>query len=129
MRDSVNRGAYILSILLLYLDCGLFTPVPQPATLTMSITRSVEYCHRLRQLAADQLRAVTEYTIRGHMGPEQELALQLEILRIATNIQRMMPPLVDQEGEGRIIADQAVSSLLQASDDIASIRGSYGERV
>ncbi|KAK1481648.1 hypothetical protein CABS01_17247 [Colletotrichum abscissum] len=72
MRDSVNRGAYILSILLLYLDCGLFTP-----------------------LAADQLRAVTEYTIRGHMGPEQELALQLEILRIAASIQRMMPPLVD----------------------------------
>ncbi|KAK1452541.1 hypothetical protein CTAM01_17279 [Colletotrichum tamarilloi] len=63
------------------------------------------------------------------MGPEQELALQLEILKIAANIQRMMPPLVDQEGEGRIIADQAVSSLLQASDNIASIRGSYGERV
>ncbi|KAK1656635.1 hypothetical protein BDP55DRAFT_639460 [Colletotrichum godetiae] len=129
MRGSVNRSAYILFILLLYLYCGLFTPLPQPTTLTMSITRSVEYCHRLRQLAADQLRAVTEYTIRGRMGPEQELALQTEILRIAANIQRMMPPLVDQGGEGRVTSDQAGISLLQASDDTASLRGTSGERV
>ncbi|KXH46314.1 hypothetical protein CSAL01_09017 [Colletotrichum salicis] len=83
----------------------------------------------LRQLAADQLRAITEYTLRGHMGPEQELALQSEILRITANIQRMMPPLVDQEGEGRIASDQAVSSLLQVSDDTASLRVTSGERV
>ncbi|KAK1657035.1 hypothetical protein BDP55DRAFT_639088 [Colletotrichum godetiae] len=108
----------------------MFAPAPQPTTLTMSTTRSVEYCHRLRQLAADQLRAVTEYTIRGRMGPEQELALQSEILRIAANIQRMMPPpLVDQEGEDRITSDQAGLSLLQASDDTASLRGTSGERV
>ncbi|KAK1701942.1 uncharacterized protein BDZ83DRAFT_658549 [Colletotrichum acutatum] len=107
----------------------MFAPAPQPTTLTMSITRSVEYCHRLRQLAADQLRAVTEYTIRGRMGPEQELALQSEILRIAANIQRMMPPLVGQEGEDRIASDQAGLSLLQASDDTASLRGTSGERL
>ncbi|KAL0929583.1 O-methyltransferase [Colletotrichum truncatum] len=58
--------------------------------------RSVENCHKLRQLATNLLGAVTEYTLRGNMSGTQETSLKSRIVSITQDIRSLVKDPNDQ---------------------------------